>query len=145
MNVYAEKQISLVVTYKDLLHYDTVYELFKSLYNFCKMLKFRQHLEYCYCNCVPEKCSLCLFSDFIIQYNMQDSLLFYRNNEGELLEIVQMFQFYIDRIRAAMKRYPIGYDVLAFFKNKYEWKYESITMELEEVIKNDIDIFENRK
>ena len=145
MNVYAEKQISLIVTYKDLLHYDTVYELFKSLYNFCKMLKFRQHLEYCYCNCVPEKCSLCLFSDFIIQYNMQDSLLFYRNNEGELLEIVQMFQFYIDRIRAAMKRYPIGYDVLAFFKNKYEWKYESITMELEEVIKNDIDIFENRK
>ena len=145
MNVYAEKQISLVVTYKDLLHYDTVYELFKSLYNFCKMLKFRQHLEYCYCNCVPEKCSLCLFSDFIIQYNMQDSLLFYRNNERELLEIVQMFQFYMDRIRAAMRRYPIGYDVLAFFKNKYEWKYESITMELEELIKNDIDIFENRK
>ena len=116
MNVYAEKEITLIVTYKNLLEYDSVYELFKSLYNFCKMLKFRQHLEYCYCNCTPEKCHLCLFSDFIIQYNMQDSLLFYRNNEKELLEIVQIFQFYIDKIKTAMKRYPVGYDVLAFFK-----------------------------
>lgn len=145
MNVYAEKEITLIVTYKNLLEYDSVYELFKSLYNFCKMLKFRQHLEYCYCNCVPEKCGLCLFSDFIIQYNMQDSLLFYRNNEKELLEIVQIFQFYIDRIKTAMKRYPIGYDVLAFFKGEYEWKYKHITMKLDEVITNDIDIFEESK
>ena len=145
MNVYAEKEVTLIVTYKNLLVYDSVYELFKSLYNFCKMLKFRQHLDYCYCNCVPRKCELCLFSDFIIEYNMQDSLLFYRNNEKELLEIVQMFQFYIDRIRAAMKRYPIGYDVLAFFKGEYEWKYQHITMKLDEVITNDIDIFEESK
>ena len=145
MNVYAEKEISLIVTYKNLLDYESVYELFKSLYNFCKMLKFRQHLEYCYCNCVPKKCDLCLFSDFIIQYDMQDSLLLYRNNEKELLEIVQMFQFYIDRIKTAMKRYPIGYDVLAFFKNEYKWKYKNITMKLDEVITNDINIFEESK
>ena len=145
MNVYAEKQISLIITYKDLLHYDTVYDLFKSLYNFCKMLKFRQHLEYCYCNCTPEKCSLCLFSNFIIEYNMQDSLLFYRNNERELLEIVQMFQFYIDKIKTAMKRYPIGYNVLAFFEREYVWKYKNVTMRLDEVIRNDIDIFEESK
>ena len=145
MNVYAEKEITFMVTYKNLLVYDSVYELFKSLYNFCKMLKFRQHLEYCYCNCVPRKCELCLFSDFIIEYNMQDSLLFYRNNEKELLEIVQMFQFYIERIKTAMKRYPIGYDVLAFFKGEYEWKYKHITMKLDEVITNDIDIFEESK
>lgn len=145
MNVYAEKEITFMVTYKNLLVYDSVYELFKSLYNFCKMLKFRQHLDYCYCNCVPRKCELCLFSDFIIEYNMQDSLLFYRNNEKELLEIVQMFQFYIERIKTAMKRYPIGYDVLAFFKGEYEWKYRHITMKLDEVITNDIDIFEESK
>ena len=145
MNVYAEKQMALVITYKNLLHYNTVYELFKSLYNFCKMLKFRQHLEYCYCNCTPEKCHLCLFSDFIIEYDMQDSLLFYRNNEGELLEIVRMFQFYIDKIKTAMKRYPIGYNVLAFFEREYEWKYKNITMKLDEVIKNDINIFEESK
>ena len=145
MNVYAEKEISFMVTYKNLLVYDSVYELFKSLYNFCKMLKFKQHLDYCYCNCVPRKCELCLFSDFIIEYNMQDSLLFYRNNEKELLEIVQKFQFYIDRIKAAMKRYPIGYDVLAFFKGEYEWKYKQITMKLDEVITNDINIFKESK
>ena len=145
MNVYAEKEISFMVTYKNLLVYDSVYELFKSLYNFCKMLKFRQHLEYCYCNCVPRKCELCLFSDFIIEHNMQNSLLFYRNNEKELLEIVHMFQFYIDRIKAAMKRYPIGYDVLAFFKGEYEWKYKQITMKLDEVITNDINIFKESK
>ena len=145
MNVYAEKEITFMVTYKNLLVYDSVYELFKSLYNFCKMLKFRQHLDYCYCNCVPRKCELCLFSDFIIEYNMQDSLLFYRNNEKELLEIVQMFQFYIERIKTAMKRYTIGYDVLAFFKGEYEWKYKHITMKLDEVITNDIDIFEESK
>ena len=141
MNVYAEKEITLIVTYKNLLDYDSVYELFKSLYNFCKMLKFRQHLDYCYCNCVPGKCGLCLFSDFIIEYNMQDSLLFYRNNEKELLEIVQMFQFYIDRIKTAMRRYSIGYDVLSFFKEEYKWKYKNITMKLDEVITNDINIF----
>ena len=145
MNVYAEKEITLIVTYKDLLQYNSVYELFKSLYNFCKMLKFRQHMDYCYCNCTPEKCHLCLFSDFIIQYNMQDSLLFYRNNEKELLEIVQMFQFYTEKIKTAMKRYPVGYDVLAFFKNEYEWKYKNITMKLDEVIRNDIEIFEESK
>ena len=145
MNVYAEKEITLTITYKDLLQYDSVYELFKSLYNFCKMLKFKQHLDYCYCNCTPEKCHLCLFSDFIIQYNMQDSLLFYRNNEKKLLEIVQMFQFYIDKIKTAMKRYPVGYDVLAFFKNEYEWKYKNITMKLDEIITYDIEIFEESK
>ena len=145
MNVYAEKEISLIVTYKNLLTYESVYELFKSLYNFCKMLKFKQHLEYCYCNCTPEKCHLCLFSDFIIQHDIQDSLLFHRNNERELLEIVQMFQFYIDRIKTAMKRYPIGYDVLAFFKGEYKWKYKNITMQLDEVITNDINIFEESK
>ena len=145
MNVYAEKEISFMVTYKNLLVYDSVYELFKSLYNFCKMLKFKQHLDYCYCNCVPRKCELCLFSDFIIEYNMQDSLLFYRNNEKELLEIVQKFLFYIDKIKAAMKRYPIGYDVLTFFKGEYEWKYKQITMKLDEVITNDINIFEESK
>ena len=109
------------------------------------MLKFKQHLEYCYCNCTPEKCHLCLFSDFIIQYNIQDGLLFYRNNEKELLEIVQKFLFYIDKIKIAMKRYPIGYDVLAFFKGEYEWKYKNITMKLDEVITNDINIFEESK
>ena len=145
MNVYAEKEIALTITYKNLLVYDSVYELFKSLYNFCKMLKFKQHLEYCYCNCVPRKCELCLFSDFIIEYNMQDSLLFYRDNEKELLEIVHKFQFYIDRIKAAMERYPIGYDVLAFFKGEYEWKYKQITMKLDEVITNDINIFKESK
>ena len=145
MNVYAEKEMTLIVTYKDLVQYDSVYELFKSLYNFCKMLKFRQHMDYCYCNCVPEKCHLCLFSTFVIQYNMQDSLLFYRNNEKELLEIVQMFHFYTEKIQTAMKRYPIGYDVLEFFKNECEWKYKNITMKLDEVITYDIEIFEESK
>ena len=145
MNVYAEKEVTLIVTYKNLLEYNSCYELFKSLYNFNKMLKFRQHMDYCYCNCVPEKCHLCLFSDFVIQYNMQDSLLFYRNNEKELIEIVQMFQFYIEKIKTAMKRYPIGYDVLEFFKNEYKWQYKNIIMKLDEVITYDIEIFEESK
>ena len=145
MNVYAEKEITMIVTYKNLLEYNSCYELFKSLYNFNKMLKYRQHMDYCYCNCVPEKCHLCLFSDFVIQYNMQDSLLFYRNNEKKLLEIVQMFHFYTEKIKTAMKRYPIGYDVLEFFKNEYKWQYKNITMQLDEVITYDIEIFEESK
>ena len=145
MNVYAQKEISVIVTYKNFLQYESVYELFKSLYNICKMLKFRQHMDYCYCNCVPEKCHLCLFSNFIIQYNIQDSLLYYRNNEQRLLEIVETFQFYLDKIKTAMKRYPIGYDVLEFFKSDYEWKYRNIVMKLDEVITYDIEIFEENK
>ena len=142
MNVYAEKEISLVVTYKNLLQYKSVYELFKSLYNFCKMLKFRQHMQYCYCNCTREKCHLCKFSAFVINHNMQDTLLYYRHNEEKLLELVHTFHFYIERIKTEMKHYPIGYDPLQFFKNEYEWKYKNIIMKLDEVIKNDIKIFE---
>ena len=41
-----------------------------------------------------------------------------------------------------MKHYPIGYDPLQFFKNEYEWKYKNIIMKLDEVIKNDVKIFE---
>ena len=145
MNVYAEKKITLTITYDNLCQYQTVYDLFKSLYNFCKMLKFRQHMDYCYCNCTPEKCSLCLLSDFVINYNMQDSLIYYRNNEEKLLEIVYSFQFYLDRIKTAMQRYPIGYDVLEFFKNKYTWKYKDVVMELDEIIQYDIEIFEEKK
>ena len=145
MNVYAEKKVTLTITYENLCQYQSVYDLFKSLYNFCKMLKYRQHMDYCYCNCVPEKCSLCLLSDFIINYNMQDSLIYYRNNEEKLLETVYSFQFYLDRIKTAMQRYPIGYDVLEFFKNKYTWKYKDVIMELDEIIQYDIEIFEEKQ
>ena len=145
MNVYAQKEIAIIVTYKNLLKYESVYELFKSLYNFCKMLKFRQHMDYCYCNCVPEKCHLCQFSDFVINSNKQDSLLYYRNNEQKLIEIVESFQFYVERIKTEMIRYPIGYDPLEFFKNEYEWKFGNIVMKLDEVIINDIEIFEESR
>ena len=76
---------------------------------------------------------------------MQDSLIYYRNNEEKLLEIVYSFQFYLDKIKTAMKRYPIGYDVLEFFKNEYEWKYQDVTMKLDEIIQYDIEIFEENK
>ena len=145
MNVYAQKEISVIVTYKNLLQYESVYELFKSLYNFCKMLKFRQHMDYCYCNCVTEKCHLCKFSDYVIHCNIQDNLLYYRENEQKLFEIVDSFIFYIERIKTEMQRYPVGYDPLQFFKNEYEWKFRNIVMKLDEVIKNDIEIFEENQ
>ena len=145
MNVYAEKEVSIMITYKNLLQYSSVYELFKSLYNFCKMLKFRQHMDYCYCNCVTEKCHLCKFSDYVIHCNIQDNLLYYRENEQKLFEIVDSFIFYIERIKAEMQRYPVGYDPLQFFKNEYEWKFRNIVMKLDEVIKNDIEIFEEKQ
>ena len=145
MNVYAEKEVSIMITYKNLLQYSSVYELFKSLYNFCKMLKFRQHMDYCYCNCVTEKCHLCKFSDYVIHCNIQDNLLYYRENEQKLFEIVDSFIFYIERIKTEMQRYPVGYDPLQFFKNEYEWKFRNIVMKLDEVIKNDIEIFEENQ
>ena len=144
MNVYAEEKITLVISYENLVQYETVFDLFKSLYNFCKMLKAKEHFEYCYCNCVPDKCLLCKFSDFVIYYNMQDSLLFYRENEERLLEIVDRFHFYIKSIKTEMKRYPIEDDPLNFFKNEYVWKYKNITIKLDEVIRNDIEIFEEK-
>ena len=102
-------------------------------------------MDYCYCNCVPEKCHLCQFSDFVINSNKQDSLLYYRNNEQKLIEIVESFQFYVERIKTEMIRYPIGYDPLEFFKNEYEWKFGNIVMKLDEVIINDIEIFEESR
>ena len=145
MNVYAKKEVSITITYKNLLQYNSVYELFKSLYNFCKILKFRQHMDYCYCNCVTEKCHLCKFSDYVIHCNIQDNLLYYRENEQKLFEIVDSFIFYIERIKTEMQRYPVGYDPLQFFKNEYEWKFRNIVMKLDEVIKNDIEIFEEKQ
>ena len=145
MNVYAEEKITMIVSYENLVQYETVLELFKSLYKFCKMLQARQHLKYCYCNCIPEKCHLCKFSDFVIYYRVQDSLLFYREDEDKLLEIVDKFHFYIKLIKTEMKRYPVEDDPLAFFKNEYVWTYKNIVMKLDEVIKNDIIIFEKKQ
>ena len=145
MNVYAEEKVTLVVSYENLVQYETVFELFKSLYNFCKMLQANQHLEYCYCNSVPHNCWLCKFSDFVIYYNVKDNLLFYRENEERLLEIVNRFHFYIKHITSDKKHYKIEDDPLQFFTNEYVWKYKNVEMKLDEVIKNDIIIFKEKQ
>ena len=141
MNVYAEEKIVMVVRYENLLQYDTVFDLFKSLYNFCKMLKSCQHFEYCYCSCLPYRCSLCRFSDFVIDCNIQDKLLSYRENEERLLDMVDKFHFYIKHIKIEIRRYQIDTDPLQFFTKEYLWTFKNVEMKLNEVIKNDIYIF----
>lgn len=144
MNVYAKEKTTLVVSYEALVKYETVFELFKSLYNFCKMFQASDHLEYCYCNSIPGECWLCKFADFIT-YNDVKNDLFYRENEERLLDIVTRFQFYIKHITTDIKRYKIEDDPLQFFTNEYVWKYKNVKMKLNEVIKNDIIIFKEKQ
>ena len=78
MNTVEKK--SMVMKEK-LLKYQSVRDLFKKLYNLCKMLTADQHYDNCYCNLTINQCWLCNLSDYVRHNDIKDDLLRYRNKK----------------------------------------------------------------
>ena len=114
------------------LHYKSVFELFKKLYNLCKMLIHDQHFDNCYCNITKHQCWLCNLADYVRHNDIQSDLLRYRKQENELIDIAYRFLYYIKRIRRDKLDFEDEEYVLNFFKSKFD-----CVTTLDEVIKTD--------
>ena len=85
---------------------------------------------------------------------MENYLMIYRENEHKLLDASYKFWFYIMKIRRdgkdsnqyfmAKLKEKDEKNPLQFFDREYVWRYKNIKMPLDQVIKNDIIIF-NKK
>ena len=133
MNVNIQQRKSYVMREK-LLRYKSVFELFKKLYNLCKMLMVDQHFDYCYCNITNHQCWLCNLSDYVRHLDIQSDLLRYRKQENELIDIAYRFLYYIKRIKRDKLDFEDEEFVLDFFKSKFD-----CATTFNEVIKTDIN------
>lgn len=118
MNVYASEKT-------DFIKFKKVFDLFKTLYNVCKMFNADEQL--------------CKFSEYVHYNKMESYLLVNHENEQILLEITYKFWFYIMKIRRDDK------DSLEFFTREYVWRYKNIKMPLNQVIKNDIVLLNEKQ
>ena len=138
MNTNSIEKKSLVMREK-LLKYKSVSDLFKKLYNFCKMLTADQHFDNCYCNLTKHQCWLCHLCDYVRHSNIKTDLLRYRKQENSLIDIAYRFLYYIKRIKKDKLNYDDEKFVLDFFKRKFD-----CTTSFDEVIKADIKDFRQR-
>ena len=121
-----------------LLRYKSVFELFKKLFNLCKMLVADQHFDNCYCNITKHQCWLCNLSDYVRHSDIKNDVLRYRKQENDLLDIAYRFLYYIKRIKKDKLDFEDEKFVLNFFKRKF-----NSSNSFGEVIKTDIKKFKN--
>lgn len=122
----------------EFLKYETVFGLFKILYNICKMLNADKHFEYCYCNLSKNQCWLCSFAKYVRNNHIKNDLLRYREEEDRLLDIAYKFRFFTVKIQNEMKKLEDKEQeefVLDFFNQKFSF---------EDVIRNDIIKFNEK-
>ena len=127
-----------VVMGEKLLRYKSVFELFKKLFNLCKMLVADQHFDNCYCNITKHQCWLCNLSDYVRHSDIKNDVLHYRKQENDLLDIAYRFLYYIKRIKKDKLDFEDEKFVLNFFKRKF-----NSSNSFGEVIKTDIKKFKN--
>lgn len=127
-----------VVMGEKLLRYKSVFELFKKLFNLCKMLVADQHFDNCYCNITKHQCWLCNLSDYVRHSDIKNDVLRYRKQENDLLDIAYRFLYYIKRIKKDKLDFEDEKFVLNFFKRKF-----NSSNSFGEVIKTDIKKFKN--
>ena len=135
MNVNIAERKSSVMREK-LLQYKSVFELFKKLFNLCKMLMADQHFDNCYCNITKHQCWLCNLSDYVRHSDIKNDLLRYRKQENDLVDIAYRFLYYIKRIKKDKLDFEDEKFVLNFFKRKF-----NCSTGFDEVIKTDIKKF----
>lgn len=136
MSVIEKK--SLVLKEK-LLKYESVFDLFKKLYNFSKMLTTDQHFDNCYCNISRNQCWLCHLSDYVRHSDIKNDLLRYRKQEDSLVDIAYRLLYYIKRIRNDNIENDDKKFVLDFFKRKFD-----CATSFDEVIKTDVKNFKEK-
>ena len=140
MNVHAvEKKTILIKT--EFVKYETVFDLFKNLYNICKMFNAENHLDYCYCNEKKNQCWLCKFAECVKYNEFENHLLRYREHENRLLDIAEKFWFYIRKIKRDIERKDTNEkSPLEFFNEQFK----SVEMFFDDIIKNDIAKFNEK-
>ena len=126
---------SLVLKEK-FLKYESVFDLFKKLYNLSKMLTADQHFDNCYCNVSKNQCWLCNLSDYVRHSDIENDLLRYRKQEDSLVDIAFRLLYYIKRI----KNDNIENDDKKFALNFFKRKFDCATS-FNEVIKSDLKNF----
>ena len=110
--------MNVVQNKTDFVKYKTVFDLFKILYNICKMLNEQNYLDYCYCNQKKSQCWVCKFSDYIKYNNLKNQLLRYRENESKMLDLADKFWFYIRKIKKDVEQFNvIGLNFFDEFNN----------------------------
>ena len=116
-----------------------MHQLFKELFNVCKLFDAEGHFYYCYCN---GRCDLCEFSKYFYDNGAEKYLLTYRNNEEKLLKVVDNYWVFICKIKKSDNT------ALGFFNKEYTWNFRDyrqgidISMSLEEVIKSNNELIE---
>lgn len=135
MNIYASEK-------KDFIKYENVQQLFKELFNICKLFDAHSHFYYCYCHRNNGKCDLCKFSDFFYDTGRERYLLTYRNNEKKFLKIVDNYWFFVCKIKKS------DHTALDFFNREYTRNFKDyrngidISMKLDEIIKSENELIE---
>lgn len=102
---------------KDFIKYNNVKQLFKELFNICKLFE-ADHFYYCYCHRskTPE-CALCKFSKFFENKSVEKYLISYRNDEEKLLKTVDEYWVFICNIKKE------DATALDFFNKEYMWTF----------------------
>lgn len=136
MSVIEKK--SLVLKEK-IFKYESVFDLFKKLYNLTKMLVADQHFDYCYCNISKNQCWLCHLSEYVRHSDIKNDVLRYRKQEDSLVDIAYRLLYYIKRIRKDNIENDDKKITLDFFKQKFD----SATS-FDEVIKSDVKDFKKK-
>ena len=136
MNVDATSKKTFVIR-TEIAKYENVFDLFKKLYNNCKMLYSDEHLNYCYCNELKRKCELCHLAEYVKGAEFHNLLLRYRDNEERLLNLAEQYWFYINKIKIDIER------EMTNSKNPLEFFEKQLENEqcFEETIKKDISKF----
>ena len=135
MNVYAVEK-------KDFIKYENVKQLFKELFNVCKIFNVC-HFYYCYCHRnTAAKCDLCTFSKFFDNKSVERYLMTYRNDEEKLLNLVNEYWVFISKIKKS------DATALDFFNKEYVWTFRDyrqgidIRTSLDEIIEHNEDLIQ---
>ena len=135
-----------MVSKKNFIKYDNVEKLYYELSNIVHLAANTCHTFYCYCketSCfcfTKRKCTLCKFCSLFFTNNgldnmsLEEFLIRNRNNEQNLLCLVDLFWPYFRKMRLFKP------SALDFFKKEYVWSFcdyrngVELSMNLQEVI-----------
>ena len=135
-----------MVSKKNFIKYDNIEKLYYELSNIVHLAANTCHIFYCYCketSCfcfTKRKCTLCKFCSLFFTNNgidnmsLEEFLIRNRNNEQNLLHLVDLFGSYFRKMRLFKP------SVLDFFKKEHVWSFRDyrngveLSMNLQEVI-----------
>ena len=135
-----------MVSKKNFIKYDNIEKLYYELSNIVHLAANTCHIFYCYCKetscfCFTKRkgtlckfCSLFFTNNGIDNMSLEEFLIRNRNNEQNLLHVVDLFWPYFRKMRLFKP------SVLDFFKKEYVWSFRDygngveLSMNLQEVI-----------